>query len=195
MDGMSIIMQGIRQMMDELFDGVADNDGIYRSFAEHLGVTDAGAVVEVLLEGGLNDEVTYPIIHFFITLASNVPKGIEKELCHSLNVLNNIISVGEFPSFGCFCYYPALDQIFLSYRLPVHPEAPERELDNIRYYLGVLYEELDAFIDYIMYLCDNKGMSPDPDSYVEYLKNISDWDDIAERAKTLSVIFDDMKEQ
>ncbi len=195
MDGLNRIMKGVKEMMNELFDGVTEKDGVYRSMAEHLGVTDVSAVVEVALEGGVNEDIAYPILHFLVTVAGNIPEEYENKLTYSLNVLNNVIAVGEFPSFGNFCYYPALHQIYLNYRLPVSPGSPDGEIDNIRYYFGVLYEELDAFVDYIMFLCDNEGESPDLDAYLKYLKEIDDWNDIEARARNLSALFDDLKER
>ena len=65
----------------------------------------------------------------------------------------------------------------------------EKNTDNT----PITYEEIARALaeDYVsLFVIDSED-----DSYVEYLKNISDWDYIAERAKMLSVIFDDMKEQ
>lgn len=185
MDGMKRIMDGVKEMMGELFSPPTEKNGVYRSFAEHIGVTDITAIVETVLEGGVNEDMPYPILYFHVTLASNIPEEYEDKLTKSLNVLNNVISVGDFPFFGAFSYYPRLSQIYLSYRLPVNPDNPEGELTNLRYYFGVLYEELDSFADYIMFLCNNEGESPDIDSYLSYLKEIEDWDDLKERAKLL----------
>ncbi len=189
MDGLNTIMNSLREMMDELFDGVKDMNGTYRSIAEHIGVTDISAIVEAVLEGGVNADFQYPIIHFHITLAANIPEEYGPELERSVNTLNNVISVGSFPSFGCFCYYPRLNQIFLTYRLPVSPDAPEQEISNIRYYLGVLYDELDAFGDYIMFLCNNEGRDPGIEKYLEYIGSIKDWNDIGARAEELSRLY------
>ena len=186
MDGLDIILDGLKEFMNELFDGVEEKGEIYRSIAEHLGVTDVSAIVEAVLEAGVDERAPYPIIHFHTTIASNIPDEYGDALGVSLNVLNNVISVGAFPSFGCFCYYPRLKQIYLTYRMPVNPEDPDNTLVNIQYYLGVLYDELDAFADYIMFLCDNKGVSPGIEEYIAYLKDIADWNDIEKRAEALS---------
>ncbi len=195
MDGIDQIMEGLKKMMEELFDGVEMRGDVYRSRVEHVGVTDITVLMEAVLEAGVNDEAPYPIIHFHATIASNIPEEYGAELSQALNVLNNIISVGEFPSFGCFCYYPRLRQIFLTYRLPVNPGMPEEELINIQYYLGVLYDELDAFGDYIMFLCDNEGKSGDIQGYVDYLNEIEDWNDLEKRANELSKVIDKMREE
>ena len=70
-----------------------------------------------------------------------------------LNDLNTAISAGAFPSFGCFGYYAPLKQVYLSYRMPVNPDVLNEEYENIRYYLATLYEQLDLFADYIIFLC------------------------------------------
>lgn len=193
MDGLNNIMKSLKEMMGELFDGVEEQGGVYRSHADHIGVTDISVIVEAVLEGGVNEEAPYPIIHFHTTIAANIPEEYADELNLSLGVLNNVISVGEFPSFGCFCYYPRLRQIYLTYRMPVNPEAPDAEIVNIQYYLGVLYDELDAFGDYIMFLCDNEGRSPGIEEYLKYLKEIDDWNDIAARAEELEKILENSK--
>ena len=185
MDGMKEIMDGVRSMMDELFEGVKDNDGALRSMAKHLGITDANAIVEALLEGGLNEEMPYPVLHFHITLAHNVPEDSVDALISSLNDLNNVVSVGEHPCLGHFAYYPRLKQVYLTYRLPVNPNAPEDELVNIKYYFGVLYEQLDLFTDYIMMLCDSGGEALSMEEYIDYLSEIQDLNDIEERIELL----------
>ncbi|MCR4591176.1 MAG: hypothetical protein K5668_10200 [Lachnospiraceae bacterium] len=195
MDGLNIIMDNLKGMMDELFDGVEEKDGIYRSRAQHIGVTDVTVIVEALLESGVNQEHPYPVIHFHTTLAANIPEEYESDLCFSLNRLNNAISLSGFPSFGCFCYHPDLKQVFLGYRLPVNPTAPNDETVNIQYYLGVLYEELDAFADYIMFLCDNKGISTGIDEYLDYIKEIDDWNDIEKRAEELSKVIEKLRSE
>ena len=185
MDGLKQIMQGTRELMEELFDEVKETDGGLRSVAEHLGVTDVNAIVEAVLTGGLNEEMPYPVLQFHVTVANNVPEEAVEGLINSLNDLNNVIAVGEYPSFGNFAYYPALRQVYLTYRLPVHPDAPEEELVNIKYYFGVLYEQLDLFADYIMFLCDNEGRMVPMEEYVDYLSQIQDLNDMEERVAAL----------
>ena len=50
MDGLQLIMNSIKDMMEELFDECTENKGILRSIADHLGVTDTNAIVDVVLE-------------------------------------------------------------------------------------------------------------------------------------------------
>ena len=106
-------------------------------------------------------------------------------LSAAVNELNNVISVGEFPAFGAFCYYPKLHQIFLNYRLPVNPAVPEEETVNIRYYIATLYQQLDVFADFIMFICDTKGRTLELDDYIDYLKSVDDIDDLQERTRAL----------
>ncbi|MCR4655104.1 MAG: hypothetical protein K5770_02575 [Lachnospiraceae bacterium] len=185
MNGLKKIMDGIKELMNELFQGVEENGNAYRSMAEHLGVTGVGAIVEAVLTGGINKEMPYPVLHFHVTLARNVPEAAEQNIYRSLNELNNVISVGEYPSFGNFAYYPRLRQIYLSYRLPLNAETPEAELINIKYYLEVLYEQLDLFADFIIFLCDNDGRMVPMEEYIDYLSQLSDINDIEERIDLL----------
>ena len=195
MNGFDMILSSLKTMIEELYGEVKDEDGMYRTMVQHIGVSDMNAILEVLPEGGFNRERPYPILHFHLTLAVNVPEEYEAELCLSLNRLNNAISVGDFPSFGCFAYHPGLRQIYLTYRLPVNPDDPDNEAVNIRYYLGVLYEELDALGDYILFLCNNEGKSPILDEYLRYLKNIDDWNDIERRSEELSELLREFEKE
>ncbi|MCR4907890.1 MAG: hypothetical protein K5985_03600, partial [Lachnospiraceae bacterium] len=56
-----------------------------------------------------------------------------------------------------------------------------------------LYQELDIFADFIMFLCDTNGRTLDLDDYIDYLQSVEDLDDIQERAKVLSERLDDIE--
>ncbi len=185
MAGLDQIKEAVRNMMEELFDGVEERDLIMRSLAEHMGVTDVSVIVDVAFESGFRNATEYPLLHFLVTVAQNVPEALVDNIKASLNDLNTVLAVGGFPSFGAFTYYPRLNQIFLSYRLPVNPTSPEEEIPNIRYYLGVLVQELDMFVDFIMFLCDEDGNLPDLDTYLDYLNEVQDPDDLEERIRIL----------
>ena len=185
MDGLTQIMDGVRELMEELFDGVKETGGGLRSVAEHLGVTDANAIVEAVLTPGIDKELPYPVLQLHVTLAHNVPDEAVQGMVSSLNDLNNVMAVGEYPAFGSFVYHPGLKQVYLTYRMPVSPEAPEEDLVNIKYYFGVLYEQLDLFADYIMFLCDNGGRMVPMEEYVDYLGQIQDMNDMEERVSLL----------
>ncbi len=174
--------------MEELFDGCEENEknGVLRSIADDLGVTGTDAVIDVVFEAGMNENAPYPVIHFLVTLAKDIKDEEAGRISIALNELNHIIAVGDFPAFGTFAYYPRLHQIFLSYRLPVNPAAADDEIINIRYYFGTLYQVLDIFADFIMFLCDTSGLTIDIDDYIDYLQTVQDIDDMEERAKILS---------
>ena len=186
MDGLQLIMNSIKDMMEELFDECTENKGILRSIADHLGVTDTNAIVDVVLEPGMDKKAPYPVLHFMVTMAKDIEDKDAGRIAIALNELNHIIAAGDYPSFGAFAYYPRLHQIFLSYRLPVNPEVAEDEIINIRYYFGTLYNQLDIFADFIMFLTDTGGRTIDLDDYIEYLQSVEDLDDIEARAKALS---------
>jgi hypothetical protein len=186
MNGLDTIMDSIKEMMNELFDNCVDRNKIMRSLIEHLGVTDTDAILDVALEPGFNKDAPYPILHFLVTLAKDINDNDAGRISIALNELNHVIAVGEYPAFGAFCYYPKLHQIFLSYRIPVNPEVPEDEIINLRYYFGTLYQQLDIFADFIMFLCDTKGRTLDLDDYIDYLQSVQDLDDMEARTKALS---------
>lgn len=181
----------LRKMFEELFGECLDNDGVYRARVDNLGVVAADAVVEVMLEEGLRDDAPYGVLHFATTLAENIPEESLADLLISLNSLNHVISAGFFPSFGTFCYYGPLNQVYLSYRLPVNLLQIDAEYDNIRYYLGCLYEQLDMFIDFIMFSIHAPGGMTIND-YMDYLDQVSDLDDLAERVGSFKEAFDEM---
>ena len=174
----------LQEMMIELFGGVAEEDGVLRSVAEHMGVVNADVMGEVALEGGIREEAPYGVLHFHTTLAENIPEEALADLLISLNGLNHVINAGAYPAFGSFVYYDPLAQVYLSYRMPVNLNQIEAEYDNIRYYLGVLYDQLDLLVDFIMFSITNPGGMTIGD-YMEYLDEVSDLDDLEERFKAL----------
>ncbi len=190
MEELKRIRESIIGMMEELFGECTERDGVMRSLAENLGVTGVDALVDVLMEPGLEEENPYPVVHFLVTLAKDIEDKDAGRIAIALNELNHIICVGEFPSFGTFAYYPNLHQVFLSYRMPVNPGAPEAEISNIRYYFATLYEQLDIFADFIMFLCDTKGRTIDLDDYIEYLLSVENIDDMEERSRMLSEVLE-----
>jgi hypothetical protein len=157
---------------------------MYRSIIDHLGVVDGSAIFEVLLTGGMNPEAPYGVLHFHITLAENIPDESLANLLISLNSLNHVISAGAFPGFGNFCYYEPLKQVYMSYRMPVNLNQIEAEYDNIRYYLGVIYEQLDILLDFIMFaIMDPGGMTIG--DYMEYMDSVADLNDLRDRYAVL----------
>ena len=170
----------VKEMMNELFGNCSERNGVLRSLAEHLGAIDSNVILEIALEPGLHEEAPYPVLHFHCTLAQRVDERDVPQIVMALNELNTCINVGAFPAFGCFGYYPPLQQVYLSYRMPVNPDDPESELENVAYYLGSLYEQLDVFTDFILFICDHpEDLSLE--TYTEYLDSVSDLADMEKR--------------
>ena len=180
----------LSEMITELFGECYDQDGVLRARAENLGVVNGKAIVEVMLEGGLREEAPYGVLHFHTTLAENIPEEALADLLISLNGLNHVINAGAFPGFGAFCYYEPLEQVYLSYRMPVNLLQIEAEYDKIRYYLGMLYDQLDMFEDFIMFAINNPGGMTIAD-YMGYLDEVSDINDIEGRLRGLEEMFDE----
>ncbi len=179
----------LKEMMRELFGECLENDGVLRAHVEHLGVTDATAIVDVVLEGGLREEAPYGVLHFHTTFAEKVPEESLADLLISLNGLNHVISAGAFPGFGTFAYYDPLEQVYLSYRMPVNLNQIEADYDNIRYYLGCLYDQMDIFMDFVMFTIVNPGGMSIAD-YMDYLDEVSDLDDIESRLEVFEQEFE-----
>lgn len=179
----------LKEMMNELFGECLENDGVLRAHVEHMGVTDATAIVDVMLEGGLREEAPYGVLHFHTTFAENIPEESLADLLISLNGLNHVVSAGAFPGFGTFAYYDPLQQVYLSYRMPVNLNQIEADYDNIRYYLGCLYDQMDLFMDFIMFSIANPGGMSIVD-YMDYLDEVSDINDIEARLKAFEEEFE-----
>ena len=74
--------------------------------------------------------------------------------------------------------------------MPVNLLQIEAEYDNIRYYLGMLYDQLDMFEDFIMFAINNPGGMTIAD-YMGYLDEVSDINDIEGRLRGLEEMFDE----
>ena len=174
----------VKDSMSELFGECREFKGVLRSLPDHLGVLDTGAILEAAFEPGINPEAPYPVLHFHVTLAKGIDDSIVPGVLAGLNDLNTAISAGAFPSFGCFGYYAPLKQIYLSYRMPINPDVLDEEFENIRYYLATLYEQLDLFADYIIFLCDDPDRMTCGD-YMDYLDSIADLTNLEARIDAL----------
>lgn len=180
----------LSEMMTELFGECIEQDGVLRARAGNMGVVNAQVIIEAVLEGGLREDAPYGVLHFHTTIAENIPQEALADLLISLNGINHVINAGAFPGFGCFCYYEPLDQVYLSYRMPVNLNEIESEYDNIRYYLACLYDEMDIFVDFIMFAIANPG-GMTISEYMEYLDTVSDLDDLEERLNMLEREFNE----
>ncbi|MBO4899615.1 MAG: hypothetical protein J5509_04935 [Lachnospiraceae bacterium] len=179
----------LQEMMTELFGECIENDGVLRSRIEHMGVTDATVILDVMLEGGFREEAPYGILHFHTTMAEGVPEDSLADLLISLNSLNHVVSAGAFPGFGTFAYYDPLSQVYLSYRMPVNLNQIEAEYDNIRFYLGSLYDQLDILEDFIMFSIVNPGGMSISD-YMDYLDEVSDINSLEDRYAAFEAEFE-----
>ncbi len=166
--------------MERLFGNCKRYKGVLRSMADHLGVSDTGVIFEAAIEPGFSIDEPYPLLHFHTTLAQKIDEKLVPGILRGLNDLNTVISAGAFPSFGCFGYYPPLRQIYLSYRMPVNPKALEAEFENAQFYLGSLYEQLELFADYILFLCEDPDRMTLED-YMDYLDSVADFNSLDAR--------------
>lgn len=178
----------------EIFGNCRVKDGVLRVFIEHLGVVDSNVILELAIEPGLHKEAVYPILHAHCTIAQGIDKEDVPFIVNSLNELNTCISVGAFPAFGCFGYYAPLQQIYLSYRLPFNTNSLDTELENIEYYLCSLYEQLDVFTDFILFICDHpKDLTLE--EYMTYLDSIADLYDLEEKTRKYEALLEETAEK
>ena len=192
MHGYNEIIDEIKEIMEAFYGEYTEHNGVIRAVTGPLGITNVHAIVDILPEMGMNPNIPYPVVHFVITLAKDIPQEYESSIKATLQDLNLELAIGRYPAFGCFCYESQRRQIFLDYRLPVNSDAPEKEMANLRYYFGTLYEELDLFADFIMYICDNEGRMPTLDKYLDYLDMIVDIDDYEERLRLFKESMEDI---
>ncbi len=161
-------------------------DGVIRTLISNLGVNEAAAILEADIESIKNGNAApYRVVRFHITLAKDIREDLFSDVTFSLNQLNNVIAGGDYPSFGCFGLHMPLRQIFLNYSIPINTDVLEAELENVRFFLGTVYEQLDVFIDLVLFIAEgHKGINFE--EYLHYLEKIRDVKDIEERVKLLS---------
>ena len=176
-----------------LGDGAGYKDGVIRTMLPALGVNRAGAILEAVIEGAANGGLApYPVVHFHITLARDIEQARFSDVLFSLNELNTAISGAGFPSFGNFALYMPYGQIYLSYRMPINAEALDAELENVRFFLGTLYNQLDVFSDMVLFIAQgNRKMTIE--RFMEYVADIKHLDDISERAEKLTKVLEKLE--
>ncbi len=194
MNSISEFEQFLSEDMKELFGECIKRGDVLRSLVENMGVTNSSVIFEAAFETDMDPETLYPVLHFHTTLAQNIEDELVPKIVMGLNELNTAISAGAFPAFGCFGYYAPLQQVYLSYRMPVNLEAPEAERQNIRFYLGSLYDQLDLFVDFVLFLCE------DPETitleeYMDYLDSITDLNNIDLRIKALEKYLEELEKE
>lgn len=187
---------GFQEKLKEDIEKFCDNtsfDGmVIRGVLTDLGVSGTGAILECVMEGSKNGTAKpYPVLRFHITLAKNIEPEIFEKVTYNLNQLNTVVAGMDYPSLGNFCLYMPKGQIFMVYRMPVNEECLDKELENARYYLGTIYEQLDLFADMILYIAEGKS-DMTMDDYLDYLSSLEDIYDIDERAEKLQKKLEDL---
>ena len=185
------LMVYLKEDLETMFGECKEEDGIFRSLAENLGVTCSGALIEADIEGLENgDGDPYPAIYFHITLAKEVDKENFPRITDMLNDINVALSVGEYPAFGTFCLYKPLKQIFYSYRMPINIGSIEDERENIRYFIASVLNQLDIFVDLMQFV--SSGVEDlKVDRYIQYIKDLADLNDLKERTEALSKMLEE----
>lgn len=170
-------------------------DGLHRAFAYDLGVSQAAAIVEAAVEGLPNgDDDPYPVVHFNFTLAKDIDPEHFGAVAEVINDLNVVIASGDYPSFGNFCLYKPLKQVFYGYRIPINPEATEAERENLRFFLASVFEQLDMFVDLILFVSDGRTKITIED-YMDYLKKIDDFNNLDERIDEINRMLDQLEKE
>ena len=183
----------LKRLITDIFGNCSETDGMFRTVADGLGVVNSQVIVDAALEGGTDEDDPFSLLHFVATIAENIPDAALPDLRISLNDLNHEVSCGAYPGFGTFCYYEPLNQIYLSYRLPVSFKDLKTQYGNIRFYLTGLYDQLDLFVDYIMFAIASPGSVSITD-YMSYLDKVQDPDDTEERMDAFLESFGELLE-
>ena len=191
-NGIERLSEALHEIMTDLYGECLDIDGMLRSRLTHMGVADSDVCVDVLLEGGLREDAPYGVLHFHSTLASDIPDEALPNVLIALNDLNHVICAGAFPGFGCFAYYEPLSQVYLSYRLPVNLNDIDTEINNIRFYLASLYDQMDLFVDYILFVINSDEDSMTIEDYMDYLDQLSDLSELESQLETLQGQYEEM---
>jgi hypothetical protein len=71
--------------------------------------------------------------------------------------------------------------------MPVNLNQIEAEYDNIRYYLGSLYEQLDLFVDFLMFAISSREPM-DITDYMDYLDQVADLNDYQARLEAYEAV-------
>lgn len=182
----------IKEDMEMICGECTENEGVLRAIAENLGVSGAAAVVEAAIEGMSNgDDNPYPVVHFNLTLARDIEPEYFGGIAQILNDINVVIQSGGYPSFGSFCLYKPLSQIFYGYRLPINVGSLETERENIRFFLATVFDQLDIFIDLVLFACQG-NVNLTIEEYLDYLKKVDDLNNIDERIRALQAKLEEL---
>ena len=191
----SKMQDAIREDLEMLCGECRNNEGVLRTMAYNLGVNNSAAIVEAAVEGMPNgDDAPYPAIHFNITLAKDVDPEYYGNVAQVLNDINVITSSGVYPSFGNFCLYKPLGQIYYNYRIPVNVGAFDAERENLRFFLATVFEQLDMFVDLVLFASQgNESLTIE--AYLDYLDKVDDLNNIDQRIELLKQTLDEIEKE
>lgn len=178
------LVDDVVKTMELLFGECRESGGTYRFTVSDLGAVRGDAVVEMVLEAGLRRDKPYPILCFTTTLYSDLHPAYENVILDKLNELNTAMATGLFPAFGSFGMLKSRRQIYMCYRMPVNAKKPEAAMEDIRYFLAALYDELDLLIDFVYFICEEPGAS-DVEQFLQYVRQAMRIDDIDSRRDAL----------
>lgn len=187
-------ISGVKASLEELYGNCKVMGDVLRSEIDDIGVTGVSGMMEVILENGFTDENPYPVLHFHITLVADVPQEVVPQLLISLNSLNYVISTGAYPSFGGFVYLPEFEQVYMGYRMPINVDQLDGELNNVRYYLATITNQLDIFEDFLFYFMESPEILSATD-FMNYIESVNDANEIADKADLLEEKINKLQEE
>lgn len=149
---MDKFMESARKILDGVFGESVVREGAIRVMAEHLGLFDGKAVVEMnWVEFKEDAENAHPVLQFYSTLAQNIDETDIQGIKADLFELNTTTMLGYYG------YFKPLGQIYHCYRMPVSIEGRETALSEVEYAMKQIRRQLDTFIDYVLFVADQPG--------------------------------------
>lgn len=175
----------IKEILENLCEECTEDGGVLRALAEHFGVNDSSVIIEAAIEAMENGEdYPYPVVHFNFTMAKDIEPESYGKIAELLNDINVVFQTGEYPSFGNFCLYKPLGQIFYGYKMPINIGALEGEQENIKFFIATVLDQLDLFVDLVLYVAQG-DVNLTLEDYLNYLNGLNDLYDLQEKAEKL----------
>ena len=176
--------------------GECENDnGVLRAMIRGLGISGASGIIEVVVEGLENGEdLPYPALYFHITLARDIEEENFESVSYLLCQLNMAFSLGDYKSFGYFGLHRDLKQIYYGYRMPFNIGALDNEMENVRFVMATIFDQMDIFDDFVLYVADGHRELT-LDRYMEYLQKVDDINNFEERADAFVKLIDEINAQ
>ena len=195
-DGNDVILElknTIKEVLESLCEECEEDGGVLRALGDHFGVNDSSIIIEAAIEAMENGEdYPYPVVHFNFTMAKDIEPENYGAVAQLLNDLNVVFQTGEYPSFGNFCLYKPLGQIFYGYRMPINIGASEGEQENIKFFIATVFDQLDLFVDLVLYVAQG-DVELTLEDYLAYLKGINDLYDLREKADKLAEMLNEIE--